>query len=452
MTMNEAELACVVADLQALLGATVSGIWQPARDRVVVGLGDRCSLLLVPRGPVARMHSIHRRPRNPPRPFSFQGACRSRLRGRLTSLTKVPGDRIVHLAFTTGTLELRLTGRSGGLWLIQDGLVVAAYDGPASAELPSIAVRPVRDDAPRFEPVEGSWDLGARRYFTALERDHLLRERRGWLARQLRQIISRTERLLENLQQDLERAEEAPLLRRRADLLAANLHAVPRGAQAVAFEDWETGELIPISLDPNRPPSDSLEQLYRRAGRLDRVGDRVLERIVQVEGELARLRRALQDLPDADLDALTTLEASLPAPVRGNRGGEGRRPWSTWVGPGGERVLVGRHDRGNRRLTFQVARGTDWWMHVRGRPGAHLILPMQRDQTPSLSHLLAAAQIALVHARVPEGEAADVQYARIRDVRSIPGETAKVRIANERVLRVTREPSELVGWVREEPA
>ena len=80
--MNDAELALVVEDLQALIGLSVSGLWQPARDRVVVGIGDRTHLLCVPRGPVARMHTIARRPRNPPRPFSFQGACRSRLRGR----------------------------------------------------------------------------------------------------------------------------------------------------------------------------------------------------------------------------------------------------------------------------------------------------------------------------------------------------------------------------------
>ena len=89
-------------------------------------------------------------------------------------------------------------------------------------------------------------------------------------------------------------------------------------------------------------------------------------------------------------------------------------------------------------------------MHLRGKAGAHVVLPMARGQTPSLPLLLAAAQIVLVHAKVPEGESADVQYARVRDVRAIPGEVAKVRIADERVLRVTRDPSELAGWVRED--
>ncbi|MBX2798793.1 MAG: NFACT family protein [Myxococcales bacterium] len=450
MSMNEAELAAVVEDLQSAIGAPLSGLWQPARDRVVVGLSGGPLLLLVPRGPVARIHSIGRRPKNPPRPFSFQGACRSRLRGRLVSLLKVPGDRIVRLEFTTGTLELRITGRSGGLWLLDDEEVVAAYDGPAPARLPPVAVRPDRQDQPRFEPLDGSMDRAADRYFTALERDLRARERRGLVERRLKRAIQRGRRLLGHLEQDLSRAEEGPEHRRRADLLAANLHRVERGAERIVLEDWETGQPVHVELDPGRPASDTLEQLYRRASRMERVADRVLQRMDDVEAELAQWAASLKELATADLESLEELERRLPAlPSRGSDA-QVVLPWSTWTGPRGERVLVGRHERGNRRLTFQVAKGTDWWMHIRGRPGAHLVLPMTRGQTPPLQHLLAAAQIALVHAKVPEGDAADVQYARVRDVRAIPGEGARVRIADERVLRVTRDASEIVGWVKDD--
>ena len=357
---------------------------------------------------------------------------------------------MLQLVFSSATLELRLTGRSGGLWLLQDDAVVAAYDGPAPDRLPALHVRPVRQDRVRFEPLDDSWDLGARAFFDRAEREHTTRERRGLVQRRLKRAIQRTERLLVNLERDLERADEAPKLRQRADLLAAHLHEVPRGASHVVFHDWDTGEPVSIELDPSRPVTDTLEQLYRRAGRLDRVGDRVLLRIDSVEAELADLRRHLVDLPEAELPTLRQLESRLPAAPTGPRSSETVLPWWTWLGPQGERVLVGRNERGNRKLTFQVARGSDWWMHLRGRPGAHVVLPMKREQTPGLPLLLAAAQIALVHGKVTEGTAVDVQYARIRDVRAIPGEIAKVRVADERVLRVTRDAAELVGWVRED--
>lgn len=453
MSMNDAELAAVVAELQPLVGSSVSGLWQPSRDRVILGLADRLYLLMVPRGPLARLHTESRRPRNPSKPYSFQGACRARLRGPLVGLDKHPHDRIVTLRFHGAALELRLTGRSGGLWLLdEDGAVVAAYDGPAPTVLPPLPVRPGRPSAVRFERVNDSVDLGARRHFSHLEREQRARERRGTLERRLKRSIQRTERLLRNLERDLARAEEAPALRHQADLLASHLHQVPRGATTVTLEDWDTGEPVTIELEPGRPPSDTLEQLYRRSSRLDRVADRVLERMDAAEADLERYRASLLSLGGADLDTLDALDKELPAlrQARSERAVE--LPWTTWSGPDGQRVLVGRNERGNRRLTFQVARGSDWWMHLRGRPGAHLVLPIKRDHTPTLPHLLAAAQIALIQARIPEGAAADVQYTRVRDVRPIPGEIALVRVANERVLRVVRDPAELVGWEREEHA
>ena len=89
-------------------------------------------------------------------------------------------------------------------------------------------------------------------------------------------------------------------------------------------------------------------------------------------------------------------------------------------------------------------------LHLRGKPGAHVVIRTQPGQTPPLATLLAAANIALIQAKVPVGTAADIQYTRIKDVRSIPGDSGgRVRLANEKVLRVTRDPAALVGWTRE---
>jgi predicted ribosome quality control (RQC) complex YloA/Tae2 family protein len=108
---------------------------------------------------------------------------------------------------------------------------------------------------------------------------------------------------------------------------------------------------------------------------------------------------------------------------------------------------VGRNARGNRILTFQVAKGHDWWMHLRDRPGAHLVIPTPKGQSPPLELLLAAAQIALTVAQFEIGEAAEVQYTRIRDVRAIAGEDGLVTVRAERVLRVVRDPAALAGWM-----
>ena len=46
--------------------------------------------------------------------------------------------------------------------------------------------------------------------------------------------------------------------------------------------------------------------------------------------------------------------------------------------PGGWEVLVGRSDADNDSLSLKVAAPDDYWFHVRGMPGSHVILRQAR--------------------------------------------------------------------------
>ena len=449
MAMNAQELALVVEALQAHVGAAFHSAYQPSRDRVLLRLEPGTTLLLlVPRGPFARLTQARGRPRNPARPFSFQGACRAHLSGPLTAVRQLGGERAVDLHFRSGhRLHLRLTGRSGGLWLLQGDTIIAAYDGPAPARLPDLPDRPPRNEAPRFEPETGrSWAEAADKYFALRERERRLADRRQTMERRVRKAIDRTRRLITNLGNDLDKASEAPALRKRADLMASVLHQLHQGMTEVEVHDWEADQAVTLALDPAQAPVAQMEALYHKARRLDRVGDQVHVRLDTAESQLERLATALDTVADADARGLDAIEALLPPARRERRSGEKASDITTWTGPAGQRVLVGRNAKANRRLTFQMAKGHDWWLHLRERPGPHVVIPTPRDRPPDLSLLLAAAQIVLVSSKVPPGASADVQYARVKDVRPIPGEVARVRIAQEKVLHVTREPAELSGW------
>ncbi|MEZ4322393.1 MAG: NFACT family protein [Myxococcota bacterium] len=449
MTLSDSELRFLVPELAArLVGQRLANSWQPARDRVVLGFQDGTRLLLCPRGPDARLHTILRRPTNPPRPFSFQGALRAHLSGPLTAIEKIPDDRIVELCFGELRLHLRLTGRSGGLWLLRGDEVLAAYDGPAPPALPEAAPMAPRDDPPRFTG-DPDWDTEIARFYAQRVRERRERELRIDVARLLRKKAGRLGTLLENLESDLDKADHADATRDLADTLAAHLHEVKQGADHVDLPSLvDPDVIVRVPLLPDRAPSRSLDTLYSKARRLERMGERVLERLEAVTAELAEVQSLRGTLDDAELETLERLK-------REHGQSEGARPLAravagvtTWTGPRGEEVLVGRDAKANRRLTFQMAKGTDYWMHIRGTPGSHVILPLRRGHTPPLELLLAAGQIAAVHAGTPVGGKIDVQYTRVRDVRSIPGTEAQVRVHNEKVLHITRDPAELTGWAR----
>lgn len=451
MAMNDVELGHVVDALQHLVGEPFNGAWQPRRDRVFLAIGKH-PLILVPRGPHARIHSVANRPRNPQKPYSFQGALRAHLHGPLTALRRDPDDRIVELVFGDQVLHLRLTGRRGGLWLLDNKTVRAAYDGPAPSELPVLPALSVQPRPARFHPQDGeSWDRAASRYFGQAERVDRLRQRRLQLERGLKRELQRLERLLLNLGRDLDKATKAPLLRRQANALAAILHTLDRSKVEVAAQDLEDPNVTwTIALKPGSPPSTVMNHLYAKARRMDRVGDAVLERMDQTERSRDRVRAWIPQIAEADPALLDEVQAWIPK--RARRPQDAPPPfWITWTGPQGQQVWVGRNATSNRRLTFNKAKGHHWWMHLRERPGAHLVLPVERGQTPSLDLLLAAGQIALVHGKLRDGSSAEVQYTRVRDVRSIPGAAAgSVRLGNERVLRITRETAALQDWSRDD--
>ncbi len=445
MSMNQTELSQIVKELDDLIGQPVTGVWQPTRDRFILGIGG-CFLLMVPRGPFARLHPILQRPRNHSHPFSFQGACRAHLQGPLTALHPSL-DRVLTLQFGKSSLHLRLTGRSGGLWLLDGDRTLAAIDGPAPPSLPPLPEFVPQNRLSRFSPEPGqSWGSAAESWFEAAEQQWRLEQARKSAIQRLERSIERTERLLTALNDDLETAAQAPFLRRKADTLAAHLHQVKRGQRSISLSDLEDPSVVhTFEFASNKPPSSTLERLYHRVGRLDRAADRVLSNLDVNERKLADLRDILIRVRTLPHHEWSHLLPSLPPETSGAP--TLHRPWAEWCGPNGEKVLVGRNESANRKLTFQIAKGRDYWMHVRGQPGAHLLLPMKEGQTPTLEHLLAAAQIALLQGKLSEAE---VQYTRARNVRSIPGTVASVSVHEEKVLRVHRDDSGLAGWRRAE--
>lgn len=438
------ELRHVIGSLQRLIGAPLHDAWMPAPGQLVLAIGR--DLLLIEHEPVPRVHTVAGRPRNPTHPFSFQGLVRARVSGPLTALRMVGDDRIVELVFGLFTVHARLFGRGGGIWLLDGDKVIGSAAGPAPELLPPLPAGAPRATPPRFSPVDGDWDRGARDLLVPLAEREVVEAARRRVRTHLGTLLARERRLVANLSEDLGRADRAGALRDAADGLAAVLHTVPRGARSVDVPDLSRpGVTIHVELDPSKPASATMGKLYDKAGRLDRASSGILERLDAAETKVRALEEDRRRVDEAGLDTLDTILSTWkPAQVR-PKADAPAAPFRTWTGPNGQVVHVGRNDKGNHALVFRHSRGRDWWLHVRDRPGAHVVIPMPHaGDAPPLDRLLDAAQVALAASGVRVGEAFDVIYARVSDVRPIKGHPGKVTVRDERVLHVRREV--LNGW------
>lgn len=112
------------------------------------------------------------------------------------------------------------------------------------------------------------------------------------------------------------------------------------------------------------------------------------------------------------------------------------RVW-TYMLPGGHRVMAGKTDVDNDRLSLKVAGPNDWWFHVRGMPGSHVILVPVQGAAPDRRTLDAAASIAAYHSKARNGGVVSVSGTLARHVTKPRGaKPGTVQIRKERVFKV----------------
>ena len=126
------------------------------------------------------------------------------------------------------------------------------------------------------------------------------------------------------------------------------------------------------------------------------------------------------------------------SPAAGSRPNEPQEPrLHEYPLPGGWRILAGRTEEDNDRLSLRVARADDWWFHVRGQSGSHVVLQGPPGSKPDRDALRAAAAVAAWHSKSRSGGLVAVSCTQCRYVTKPRGaRPGTVQIRRETVLRV----------------
>lgn len=111
--------------------------------------------------------------------------------------------------------------------------------------------------------------------------------------------------------------------------------------------------------------------------------------------------------------------------------------------PGGWKVLAGRTDADNDYVSLRLARPDDWWFHVRGMPGSHVILQGPPDAAPDRDTLKRAAAVAAYHSKARGAGIVAVSCTQARYVSKPRGaKPGTVAIRKESILKVRPAPGE----------
>lgn len=229
-------------------------------------------------------------------------------------------------------------------------------------------------------------------------------------------------------------------LRQAGELLLAYQHRIDPGAHQITVPGYD-GQPRTIDLDPKLTPVENAQAYFQRYRKSDRASREIPTRIRELEGDLDYLEQLDTDLAMAEnrpeIDAVHEALAEAGWVPK-----KPKQSSSTMVkGPRrfdieGFPIFVGRNAKQNEEVTFQRGSPDDLWLHVRGRPGAHVIIKSGHRDVPH-KVIEGAAALAAYYSSARERGEADVDVTERRFVRRAPGRRpGLVTYRNEKTLVV----------------
>ncbi len=248
------------------------------------------------------------------------------------------------------------------------------------------------------------------------------------LLRILTNTSERIARKLAHQREELARSSDRETRRIYGDLIHANAHAIPRGASRVELINYYDPDCQPITvpLDPALSPAQNAQKYYKEYRKAQTAEKILAEQIEQGEEEL----RYIDTVFDALSRAASFREVAELRQELASQGymrlQKGKQKLPTPLGPlefrsdDGFRILVGRNNVQNDRLTLKTAHGSDLWFHTKHIPGSHVIV-LTEGQEPPARTLEQAAVLAALHSKAADSAQVPVDYTAVRHVKKPAG-------------------------------
>ena len=471
MSLNRAEIKEVVDELdEKIRGSSCQKVraiaadplgfvleyYQPATG--VLRLRCSCS------PGASRIHLTANRSLAPQTPPAFIMFLRKHLHGgHLQTVKQLNDDRVVILVHRRGEhtsqLILELTDRHANAFFVENERIVIALRNSVSKK------RNLRRNQPYQPPISIISPLKKSRFqrelsfssaidakYSESEQEKTLDTYRVERLRLLKKEKKRLQVKIKAIRKDITKIKSAAEMRRRGELLQTAYGKVKRGATSAMVIDFyaENTPIVEIPLDPKRSLKDNIERYFHQYRRYKRGRVIATKHLVAAEDDLARILHAMNEIQLATemVSIQRLLKTFVPKLAKEQqitvsqtsirqKKSLTRLPYHHFKGAGESDIFVGRGGKDNDKLTFQVARADDIWLHVADWPGAHVLVRMIRGKEISSQTLLEAAQLAAFYSKAKSNTIVTVTWTQRRNIRKPKGLSAgRVMISKGRSIDV----------------
>lgn len=250
------------------------------------------------------------------------------------------------------------------------------------------------------------------------------------LTKTMTAVKNRLMRKLALQQQELQQACKREELKKKADLITANLYAVKPGDTRIVLTDYFTEGLpqVEVQLDGQLSPQENAQQLYKKYTRMKNAQQALEQQITLGQQELEYVESVLYNLSSADQprEIVQIRQELLEAGYVKKHSKDKQRPKAAAFAPrqfvldGGAVAYCGRNNTENDQLTHRQSAKHDLWLHARNIPGSHVVVRQEGGELSDRA-LEQAAAIAAYYSSGAKQPRVAVDYTLVKHVKKPQG-------------------------------
>ncbi len=301
---------------------------------------------------------------------------------------------------------------------------VIYYDGKTPVEfscLPLTVYEHCRKET--FSSVSGLLE----RYYAEKNTLTRIRQKSTDLRRIVQTALERNIKKYDLQAKQLKDTEKREKYRIYGELINTYGYGVEQGSKSFEALNYYTGEMVTIPLDPQIPVQENAKKYFDKYGKLKRTCEAVTKLLEETGSEVEHLRsvQTALDIALQEEDLVQIKEELMQSGYIRKRNPGSKRPKITskpfhYISSDGYHMYVGKNNLQNEELTFQTARGNDWWFHAKGAPGSHVIVQTNGGELPDTT-FEEAARLAAYYSSNRGADKVEIDYVEKKHVKKPNG-------------------------------
>lgn len=267
-------------------------------------------------------------------------------------------------------------------------------------------------------------------FFVTKAKQSRMSQRSADLRKLIQNLIERCAKKLDLQEQQLKDTLNMEKFKIKGELLMAYQYQLPEKADKVTVFNYYTDKEQELSLDGIKTVSENAKICFEKYGKKKRTQAAVSEQLEKTKQELSHLQSIAYNVESAEsyedfeiirkeLQEAGYIKKSVQKTVKGKKPPKKQKinalPPHHYVSEEGFHFYVGRNNEQNEELALRFANNNDWWFHVKGIPGSHVIVKLTGTVLSDKGFEQAAA-LAAYYSKGKDHKKVEVDYTKVKEL------------------------------------